>query len=65
MCYIFIKKGSLPLFVQKQLLRVKLFLIRFIIVIDDKNIYFVNKKSTGSVAHRSILDISVHFILDT
>ena len=47
------------------MLRVKLlFSIRVVIVIHNKNIYFVNKRSTGSVAHRSILDIRVYIMLD-
>ena len=41
-----------------------MFSIRVVIVSDDKNIYFVNKRSTGSVAHRSILDIRVYIMLD-
>ena len=53
------------LWIQKQLLRVKLsFSICVVVVTDAKNIYFVNKGSTGSVAHRSILDIRVYFMLD-
>ena len=65
----FYKKGFLPLFVHrfKATVKSKVIFNSFsaIIVIDDKNIYFVNKRSTGSVAHRSILDIRVHFTLDT
>ena len=41
-----------------------MFSIRVVSVTDDKSIYFVNKRSTGSVAHRSILDIRVYIMLD-